>query len=524
MGSVSGWSARTVLAVDYDLVIIGNTFAARVAARQAAEWPARVALVMPQTANDAGAHLYPQALAQASLHATNRSPHYPWQYAKTAIEHLTMQSSLQALVTKGVDIIEGTGSFQRRPHLAFNTSRRSLRAKRFLLAMGSQPTFDYPIAGLSNAGFLTTATLPNVVSCAEIPRRWAIVGEEAIGVELAQSLRLLGYEVTLIVESERILPQEDPDVVAEVQFQLESTGVRLMTNATVAEAGLQDGSKYVIVNRRIIHVDEIFVAAIEQPLVDSFDLVAARVECDHGVSVDGKMETSNAQIYACGSVCGNVRGGYYGEHLAEYEAMIATHNALSRRSLIARYDRLPWTIFSEPQIARVGMTEVAARDRFQKRLMVVRAYYRDNPKALLAESDRGFVKLLVRYSGQIVGATIVGADASELTQAVALAVWRKISIESLAEFPGITLAHSRLLVEAARQWRKPSLWLRSIDPLRQLWADVVRSIMDFFDHLGNKPEKKVRQPRSSKTQAKSSAKSKSPVIETKAGKASAKKK
>jgi pyruvate/2-oxoglutarate dehydrogenase complex dihydrolipoamide dehydrogenase (E3) component len=499
------------LAVDYDLVIIGNTFAARVAALQAAEWPARVALVMPQTSTDAGAHLYPHALAQASIHATNRSPHYPWQYAKTAIEHLTIQSSLQALVTKGVDIIEGTGSFQRRPQLAFNTSRRSLRAKKFLLAMGSQPPLDYPIAGLAATGYLTTATLPNVVGRAEIPRRWAIIGEEAIGIELAQSLRLLGYEVTLIVESERILPQEDPDVVAEIQFQLESSGVRLITGATVTEAGIQDGSKFVIVNRRIIHVEEIFVAAIEQPLIDSFDLAAARVECNEGVSVDQKMETSNSQIYACGSVCGNVRGGYYGEHLAEYEAIIAAHNALSRKSLIARYDRLPWTIFSNPQISRVGMTEVAARERFQKRLTVVRAYYRDNPKALLAEADQGFVKLLVRYSGQIVGATIVGADASELTQVVALAVWQKMSIEALAEFPGITLTHSRLLVEAARQWRKPSSWLRFIDPLRQSLADMGRGITGFFDRLGSKSEKKVRQPRSSKT--------KSPVIETKAGKA-----
>jgi pyruvate/2-oxoglutarate dehydrogenase complex dihydrolipoamide dehydrogenase (E3) component len=499
------------LAVDYDLVIIGNTFAARVAALQAAEWPARVALVMPQTATEAATHLYPHALAQASIYASNRSPHYPWQYAKTAIEHLTIQSSLQVLVTKGVDIIEGTGSFQRRPQLAFNTSRRSLRAKKFLLAMGSQPPIDYPIPGLAATGYLTTATLPNVVSRAEIPQRWAIIGEEAIGVELAQSLRLLGYEVTLIVESERVLPQEDPDVVAEIQFQLESSGVRLITGATVTEAGIQDGSKFVIVNRRIIHVEEIFVAAIEQPLIDSFDLAAARVECDGGVSVDNKMETSNSQIYACGSVCGNVRGGYYGEHLAEYEAIIAAHNALSRKSLIARYDRLPWTIFSNPQISRVGMTEVVARERFQRRLTVVRAYYRDNPKALLAEADQGFVKLLVRYSGQIVGATIVGADASELTQVVALAVWQKMSIEALAEFPGITLTHSRLLVEAARQWRKPSGWLRFIDPLQQWWVDRVRGIMGFFERLGSKSEKKARQPRSSKT--------KSPVIETKAGKA-----
>jgi pyruvate/2-oxoglutarate dehydrogenase complex dihydrolipoamide dehydrogenase (E3) component len=499
------------LAVDYDLVIIGNTFAARVAALQAAEWSARVALVMPQSSPDTGAHLYPQALAQASIHAVKRSPHYPWQYAQTAIEHLTIQNSLQVLVTNGVDIIEGTGSFQRHPQLAFNTARRSLRAKRFLLAMGSQPPINHPITGLMATGYLTIATLPNVVNRAEIPQRWAIIGEEAIGVELAQSLCLLGYEVTLIVASERILPQEDPDVVAEIQFQLESTGVRLITGAMVTEAGLQDGCKYVIVNRRIIHIEEIFVAAPEQPLTDSFDLVAARVECDGGVLVDDKMETSNAQVYACGSVCGGVRGGYYGEHLAEYEAIIATNNALSRRSLITKYDRLPWTIFSTPEIARVGMTEEAASDRLQKRFTVLRSHYRDNPKALLAEADQGFVKLLVRRSGQIVGATIVGVNASELIQVISLAMWQKIPVTTLAKFPGITLTHGRLLVDAARQWQKPTLWLRLIDPVQQWQANTIRGITNFFDRFKPKSDKKVRQSQPTK--------SKSLVIETKAGKA-----
>jgi pyruvate/2-oxoglutarate dehydrogenase complex dihydrolipoamide dehydrogenase (E3) component len=464
------------LAVDYDLVIIGNTYAARVAAQQAAE-QARVALVMPPTPLDTGAHFYPHALYQASLHGANRNPHYPWQYAATAINHLTSNIALPMLAAKGVDIVEETGSFQRLPKLAFNTARRSLRGKKYLLAMGTQPSIDYPIFGLVATGYLTAASLSQVLKRLAVPRSWAIIGDEAIGVEMAQALRCLGYEVTLIVTADRILPREDPDAVATIQFQLEASGVKLITNALVSEAGNQDGRKYVIVNRRIIYVEEIFVAVPEQPWIDSFDLVAARVDHDElGVRVDQKMETSNPAVYACGSVCGNAPGGYYGEHLAEYEAQLAVNNALSRRTRSAKLDHIPWTIFSHPQIARVGVTEEAARERFQQRLMVLRSNYHDNAKALLTENDHGFLKLLVRPNGYVIGATVVGEDAAELVQILALAVWQKVRIEVLADFPGITITHSRLLVEAARQWRQPSLGVRLIDPLLQLWSDIKRTI------------------------------------------------
>ncbi len=491
------------MAVDYDLVIIGNTYAARVAAQQAAE-RARVALVMPPTPLDTGSHFYPHALYQASLHGANRSPHYPWQYAATAINHLTSGIALPMLAAKGVDIVEETGSFQRLPKLAFNTPRRSLRGQKYLLAMGSQPSTNYPIAGLAATGYLTAASLSQVLKRSDVPRRWAIIGDEAIGVEMAQALRCLGYEITLIVAADRILPREDPDAVAAIQFQLEASGVKLITNAIVSEAGNQDGSKYVIVNRRIIHIEEIFVAVQEQPWVDSFDLVAARVDYDElGVRVDTKMETSNPAVYACGSVCGSTPGGYYGEHLAEYEAQLAVNNALSRRTRSplaqAKLDHIPWTIFSYPQIARIGITEATARERFQQRMMVLRSYYHDNAKALLTESDQGFVKLMVRPNGYLIGATVVGEDAAELVQILALAVWQKVRIDVLADFPGITITHSRLLVEAARQWRQPSLWVRLIDPLRQLGSDLRRKIRNWILNAQSKQKKVPR--RSAKVQA-----------------------
>jgi hypothetical protein len=106
---------------------------------------------------------------------------------------------------------------------------------------------------------------------------------------------------------------------------------------------------------------------------------------------------------------------------------------------------------------------------------------------------------MVRPNGYLIGATVVGEDAAELVQILALAVWQKVRIDVLADFPGITITHSRLLVEAARQWRQPSLWVRLIDPLRQLGSDLRRKVRNWILNAQSKQKKVPR--RSAKVQA-----------------------
>jgi pyruvate/2-oxoglutarate dehydrogenase complex dihydrolipoamide dehydrogenase (E3) component len=204
---------------------------------------------------------------------------------------------------------------------------------------------------------------------------------------------------------------------------------------------------------------------------------------------------------ACGSVCGKVSGGYYGEHLAAYEAQLAVNNALSRKLRPVNYDRLPWVIFSDPQLARVGQTEMDARCQFQDRLTILQANYQDNPKALMAETDVGFLKIMVRRSGQIVGATIVGQDAAELIQIIALAMHHRLSIAALSKFSGMDLTYAQLVVVAARQWRPPATWLQIIDPLLQWWADRCQQLTALFDRFSAHPQrqKKTEVPSSSKS-------------------------
>jgi pyruvate/2-oxoglutarate dehydrogenase complex dihydrolipoamide dehydrogenase (E3) component len=470
------------LPVDYDLVIVGNTHVAHLAALTAAKWPARVALVRPRSSTSFCAHLYPYALQQASLRQPlQQDARYSWQYAQVMVSQFASKVAPVLLAAQGVDVINSNGEFSRKPQLAFNESRRSLIAKKYLLAMGSQPQI-FNIPGLVETGCLTLANLSKVASGEKIPRRWAIIGTDSIGVELAQTLCRLGCKVTLLVESAQVLPAEDADTVAIIQSQLEAAGVILVTQVVVTEVGTQEGAKYLVVNNQNIYVDEIFLASSERPIVESFGLSNVGVEYDqNGILVNNKLETSNSRILACGGVCGKVLGGYYGEHLAEYEANLAVHNALAQRSKPTNYFQIPWVVFSDPQLARVGFTVEDAQRHFEKRLVILQANYLDNPRAMMAEANVGFLKIMVRRSGQIVGATIVGPDAAELMQILALAIRQRLSIEALSDFPGVTLTYTHLVAIAAQQWQRPSRWLQIIDPLLQWQSDTRHRLVDAID-------------------------------------------
>ena len=183
------------MSLEYDLVIIGATAAARAAAIEAVNARARVALILPPLASDTHPYrdAYPSALAQiaktSQLDRTRlQSPSsYPWQYARAAIDRLAQQSSPALLAAMGIDVTIGTGEFCRRPHLAFNIDRRYLRARAYLIATGS--VAHYPlIPGIQETGYLTLDRLPSLIDeiaqklrKPAIPLRWAIIGAETSG-------------------------------------------------------------------------------------------------------------------------------------------------------------------------------------------------------------------------------------------------------------------------------------------------------------------------------------------------------
>ena len=466
------------MALEYDLVIIGATAAARTAAIEAVNLQARVALILPQLY---GQHhpqrdFYPHALAAiAKTDRSARTPlqspsSYPWQYARAAIDRLEQQSSPALLAAMGVDIIIGTGEFCRRPHLAFNIDRRSLRARAYLIATGSV-SHSPLIPGIQAAGYLTLDRLPRLIDAAqtkprqrEVPLRWAIIGAESIGVELAQTLAKLGYQVTLIVETEQILPYEDLDLANLIQAQLEADGVKIYLATVVTSVGKEDAVKLVTMGAESIAVDEIFIALPDRPLLEPFNLLGVGVDyTDKGISIDNKLRTSHRQIYACGNVCGNVLGGYQSQSLTQYEAKIAVKNSLSWRKIkvdYQSYNYLPWAVYTDPPLARVGMTIEHSRHTPAKKLrqprdlIILKTYLKTCHQAILADITSGICQIVVTRRGQILGAEIVGQNAPELIQILTVAIQQKLTITELTTFPCLAPSYVEFIYQAAQEWDK----------------------------------------------------------------------
>jgi pyruvate/2-oxoglutarate dehydrogenase complex dihydrolipoamide dehydrogenase (E3) component len=463
---------------EYDLVIIGDTAAARVAAIEAVDLQARVAWILPPAARGRShvrQDLYPYALAQiaaanrthrpmleSGLLAPPRLSNYPWQYADAAIDRLEQQTSPALLAARGVDTIVGHGEFCLRPQLAFNINNRALRARAYLIATGA--VAHYPsISGIQESGYLTIDRLPSLVAGVaslkenrQIPLRWAIIGSEAIGVELAQTLAKLGCQVTLIVETAQILPYEDPALASQIHLQLAADGVRIYLNEIVTQIERDNESKVAIFGNEAIAIDEIFIALPDRPLVEPFNLSGVGVEYnDKGISVDRALQTSNSQIYACGSVCGNVFGGYHSQHLERYEAKIAVRNALNkhRHKIDYRnYDRLPWAIYTDPPLARVGMTSSAA-DLDKRDLIILKQDFQTCPKAILDNITSGFCQIVVTPYGKILGAQIVGTNAPELIQLLAIAIDRQLKITDIANIPCLSPTYTEIIDRAAQSWQ-----------------------------------------------------------------------
>jgi pyruvate/2-oxoglutarate dehydrogenase complex dihydrolipoamide dehydrogenase (E3) component len=493
------------LPLEYDLVIIGGTAAARSVAIEAVELQARVALILPSLVEEqphCQSDLYPYALAQIAAAQrpqrqipTGDSPapqlsNYPWRYADAAIDRLEGQFSPALLAARGVDTIVGNGEFCLRPHLAFNINHRTLRARAYLIATGS--VAHYPlIPGIQDSGYLTVDRLSSLVD-RSIPLRWAIIGSETIGVELAQTLARLGCQVTLIVETAQILPYEDPALASLIQVQLEADGVQMYLATMVTRIGQADGSKVAIFGDESIEIDEIFIALPDRPLVEPFNLSGVGVEYNEkGISIDRYLGTSHRQIYACGSVCGNVFGGYHSQHLERYEAKIAVWNALNKRQRkidYSGYDRLPWAIYTDPPLARVGMTSSAATASDRQDLIILRQYFKTCPKAILDNVMSGFSQIVVTRYGKILGAEIIGQNAPELIQILAIAVQQQLKITDITNIPCLSPSYMEIIDRAAQDWQTHqrqrqhrASWLAAtLDRLQQFLGSVVLSRLSWW--------------------------------------------
>jgi pyruvate/2-oxoglutarate dehydrogenase complex dihydrolipoamide dehydrogenase (E3) component len=453
----------------YDLVAIGGGSAGLVSAAVAAGLGARTALVEKHRLG--GECLWTGCVPSKALLQSARAarlmgrlaefglegPPFRREHARGVLEHVRASrlrvqeaDAVEPLLRElGVEFFYGDGRFLNNRELQLGD--RVLRSRRWVIATGSRPRVP-SVPGLAEAGYLTNTT---VFDLPDLPESLLVIGGGPVGVEMAQAFQRLGTQVTLLQRGPRLLPRDDEELVHLLEARLREEGVDLRLGAEAVRVERAGARKQVTVRdaggARAVEAAEILVATGRRANCEGLGLeeIGVRMDAD-GIAVDNRLRTRVRNIWACGDVIGWPQFS----HLAEYEAKIAVQNALLPVPARARFDRVPWATFTEPELAHLGLTEAEARSKGIPVEVFRHPFSRDD-RALVDGEPYGLVKLVARAGGgKLLGAQILGPRAGELIQEAILALDRGLSVRRLADtvhvYPTLTVAVQR----AAQYWWK----------------------------------------------------------------------
>jgi pyruvate/2-oxoglutarate dehydrogenase complex dihydrolipoamide dehydrogenase (E3) component len=300
----------------------------------------------------------------------------------------------------------------------------TIRARRFVIATGSRALVP-PIQGVETVPYLTNETIFNL---RDRPEHLIVIGGGPIGVEMAQAHRRLGCEVT-VIEGARVLGREDPELAAVVVETLQSEGIALVEGQPVVRlAGIDGAVDVTLGDGRQIKGSHLLMAVGRKVALEGMNLEAAGVDyTSKGVTVDGRLRSSNRRVYAVGDVA----GGLQFTHVAAWHAGIVIRQAVLGLPAKADPRALPRATYTDPELAQVGLTEAEARKQHGDSLTVVRAGFGHNDRALAEGKGMGLVKVMV-VRGRPIGASIVGPQAGELIGIWALAISSKLKMSAVA--------------------------------------------------------------------------------------------
>ena len=329
-----------------------------------------------------------------------------------------------------VTLIEGLGSFlDERTVKVEGPSGGEVSGSQVIIATGSAPTVP-KIDGLKEAGYLTSDTLWNLN---ELPRRVAIIGGGAIGLEMGQALLHFGAEVTVVEALDSLLPQGEPEIGEALKKRLEGEGMRIHLRARVSSAGKSRDGNYVEVithaGRHRFTVDEIIVSTGRRPNTGTLNLEVAHVKTDERglIITDRAMRTSSPGIYAAGDC---VSKTLFLETLAAREGVVAVSNMFGQEAEID-HGSATWAVFTYPQVAGVGLTEKEF-SRKNGSCSFRTLSLANLTKASLMGETNGLVKITVDpKDNKIVGMHIFSPSATDIIIEGAYAVRHGYTVEDI---------------------------------------------------------------------------------------------
>ena len=345
----------------------------------------------------------------------------------------------------------------------------TIRARRFIIATGARSVVP-PIPGLDDVPYFTSETIfDNTRKLTHL----VIIGGGPIGLELAQSYRRLGTQVT-VVEKQTPLAGYDPDL-AEVALQrLREDGVEILSHSAVTAIQARSQGIGVLVRtgaeEMTLDASHILVAEERVPNIDRLDLEKAgvkRLKADpRYLQVSPGLMTTNRRVYAIGDAAG---GPQYG-HIAAWQAGLAVRNAVLGLPVRADAALVPIVVGTDPEIAQVGLTEAEIRQRHAGRFTVLRAAFADNDRARVTHTTYGVAKLFVGAGGKILGAGVVGDRAGELIAFFSYAMANRLPVGSFAQFIPPQPSFAAITRQLAEDYTRA----QGTAPVLQKIASVVR--------------------------------------------------
>ena len=358
----------------------------------------------------------------------------------------------------GVDVREGVAA-RLTPDGSVEAGGEVLQSRKVVLATGSRPAVP-PVEGLEEAGYVTHE---DAFDRDVLPASAVVLGGGPIGVEFAQAYRRLGVEVTLVEMEDRILPREDPELTGRLRSVLEQEGVTVLTGTRAVAAGRRGELRALTVERAgepppgeraTLEAEEILVATGRRPNVEDMGLEAAGVDVGpEGIVVDGALRTTRRGVFAAGDVI----GGLLFTHVADHEARTVIRNALFPFTAEVDYSVVPRAVYTEPELARVGMSEAEARERHGDAVEVYSYDLEGLDRAVTDRNARGMVKLVAGPRARLLGGHVLAPRAGTLVTEIALALREGLGVGALSDLvhPYPTLSEG--IRRAAHQYYRSQL-------------------------------------------------------------------
>ena len=358
--------------------------------------------------------------------------------------------------TANLDLIFGEASFTGPKSVLVRLKdggQRTLTAERIFINAGARPRVP-PLDGLQDVPFLDSTS---IMELGAVPEHLLILGGGYVGLEFAQMFRRLGSRVTVVQSHDRLLCAEDPDVTDEVAAILRQDGVEIVLNAKatrVAQSGAQKEGQSAGVSpnsaevhltveigdeSRVLDGSHLLIATGRTPNTDSLNVSAAGIAIDDrgNIKVDGKLETTAPGIFALG----DIKGGPAFTHISYDDFRILRTNVLENGNASIDGRLVPYVLFTDPELGRIGLTETEARAQ-NKKIRVAKMPMSYVARALETDESRGFMKAVVdATTNQILGAAILGIEGGEIMSMLEIAIMGKLPYTALRD---ATLAHPTL--------------------------------------------------------------------------------